>query len=234
MNETPMIETPMDWRERNAIYRENARHSTGPKTEEGKKRSSLNASRHGLTGQVLLFTPEDRRAFDAHCAGIVQHFEPIGAFELDLAQSIAEDRWRLKRARAMDNGMQALGHGEGPETEHPEVGEALDQAVTWARDARNLQLLSLYESRIQRNSERNLNELRRLQAERREKEKQALEEALLLAQLAALDKQPWDHAKDQPPCMKPNGFVFSNEQIERYLDRQERLAEARRYIKKAA
>ena len=31
----------------------NAQKSTGPRTEEGKQRASLNATRHGLTAQVL-------------------------------------------------------------------------------------------------------------------------------------------------------------------------------------
>jgi hypothetical protein len=38
------------------INRANSQHSTGPKTPEGKKRISLNALRHGLTGQVVVMT----------------------------------------------------------------------------------------------------------------------------------------------------------------------------------
>ena len=39
--------------------RANAQHSTGPKTAEGKKRSSLNAIRHGLNSQAVLLPYED-------------------------------------------------------------------------------------------------------------------------------------------------------------------------------
>jgi hypothetical protein len=43
---------------------ENATLSTGPRTPEGKKRSSLNAVRHGLTGQIVVHTREDQKAFN--------------------------------------------------------------------------------------------------------------------------------------------------------------------------
>ncbi len=39
--------------------RENATHSTGPKTEEGKKISSHNALKTGLTGRTVLLPTDD-------------------------------------------------------------------------------------------------------------------------------------------------------------------------------
>ena len=45
-----------------SINRENAQHSTGPKTEAGKQKSSLNALRHGLTGQTVVMPAEDLAA----------------------------------------------------------------------------------------------------------------------------------------------------------------------------
>ena len=81
----------------------NAKHSTGPKTEAGKHRTRLNAYRHGLTGQICLLTADEHEAFEQHCTGIRESLEPVGALEIDLAQSIAEDHWRLKRALEAKN-----------------------------------------------------------------------------------------------------------------------------------
>ena len=49
----------MNTASRVAINRANARYSIGPKTESGKKVSSLNALRHGLTGQIVVMPNED-------------------------------------------------------------------------------------------------------------------------------------------------------------------------------
>src|SRR5580698_9604622 len=68
----------------------NAQKSTGPRTEKGKHRTRLNAYRHGLTGQINLLTADEHEAFDQHCAGIRESLQPVGALELELAQSIAE------------------------------------------------------------------------------------------------------------------------------------------------
>jgi hypothetical protein len=87
----------------------NAQKSTGPETEKGKHRTGLNAYRHGLTGQICLLTADEHEAFDKHCTGIRESLEPVGALELELAQSVAEEHWRLKRARALETGIFALG-----------------------------------------------------------------------------------------------------------------------------
>src|SRR5579872_6668670 len=87
---------------------------------------ALNAWRHGLTGQILILTPADQAAYDQHCRGLHHAFAPEGAFETGLVQSIADDRWRLQRAAALDHNTAAIGVS-GPDklvTEHPEVGTA--------------------------------------------------------------------------------------------------------------
>ena len=63
---------------------------------------ALNAYRHGLTGQVLVLPPAEQAAYRKHCDRFHDSLAPRGALETDLVQSIADDRWRLKRAAAMD------------------------------------------------------------------------------------------------------------------------------------
>jgi len=51
----------------------------GPRTEEGKKRSSMNALRHGITGQVTTMTDEDRAAHDKLSSALMKDLAPEGA-----------------------------------------------------------------------------------------------------------------------------------------------------------
>ena len=64
-------------------------HSTGPRTPEGKQRSSLNALRHGLTGQTVVITPEDQKSHSEFCNGFFRLYQPEGALEHQLVQIIA-------------------------------------------------------------------------------------------------------------------------------------------------
>jgi hypothetical protein len=77
-----------------AANRLNAELSTGPKSPEGRKRSSMNALRHGLTGQVTTMTDEDRAAHEKFSKALIQDLAPKGAMETQFAQRIATDSWR--------------------------------------------------------------------------------------------------------------------------------------------
>jgi hypothetical protein len=208
----------------------NSQKSTGPRSVSGKQRTRLNAYRHGLTGQICIFTTEEQQAFDRHCTGIREALDPVGALELDIAQSIAEDRWRLKRARALESGIFALGQSaptDGAEIGQVQIDEALSQARTWLEEGKNLQLLTLYEQRIHRAVEKNTAELNALQTSRRALTQQALNEAHLLAQLAYMNGETYNPAGDFPPAVLNNGSDFSPAAINRQILRKRRLQEAR-------
>jgi hypothetical protein len=195
--------------------RRNAQRSTGPRTAEGKSNSSRNNLRHGLTGHISLLPTEDREAHDAYCYDLIESFNPDTPIERQLAHSIAEDFWRLNRAVAIETNIFALGH----QHERREVQLALADAKTFLAQANQFSLLTIYEQRINRNIQRNMKLLRELQAERKAQRSQALEEAKLLAQLNLMNGLPC-----QP---EQNGFVFSLAEINRAIDRDNRLNAAK-------
>lgn len=206
-----------------AANHRNAQLSTGPRTEEGKRTISQNARRHGVTGQVTTMTDEDRAAHDAFCVEILKDLAPEGAVETQLAQRIATDNWRLNRIAAIEDNFFALGlveHADEIETEHPQIHAALIAARTFQTGAKQLQLLSLYEQRLNRAVQKNLAMLHDLQARRKAERRQALEEAKKLYRVA--------ENKGLRPGPAPNGFVFSNEEIEAAIERDRRLARAER------
>jgi hypothetical protein len=124
-----------------------------------------------------------------------------------LTNSIAEDSWRLNRARAIENNMFALGHHH----ERREAQIALADAEAFLAQAVAFNLLSLYEQRINRNLQRNMRLLHDLQAERKAQRNHAMEEAKLPAQL--------DLMNDLPYQAEQNGFVFSPAEINRAIAR---------------
>ncbi len=135
--------------------------------------------------------------------------------ERQLANSVAEDSWRLNRARAIENNMFALGHDH----QHREAQLALADARTFQTQAAAFDRLTIYEQRINRNLQRNMKLLKDLQTERKAQHDHALEEAKLLAQLNLMNGLPY-----QP---EQNGFVFSHTEINRAIDRDNRLKAAR-------
>ena len=87
--------------------RRNAEKSTGPKTEQGKAWSRLNAMKHGiLASQAVIATiegKEERRIFEESVEGLTLYFEPVGCFEEMLVQQIAASFWRYRRLLQFEN-----------------------------------------------------------------------------------------------------------------------------------
>ena len=152
------------------------------------KQPSIEAFRRESTGQFYAMSYQDRVAYEKYCDDMVGDFKPQTHRERSLAVAIAEDTWRLSRARAIENNIFALGMsgviGERLQSNSPEVHAAACHAQVWLRDGKNLQMLALYESRIRRSVEKNEKQLRELQAERTAAYNQVLEEEKLLVRLA--------------------------------------------------
>ena len=85
--------------------RRNACNSTGPTTEEGKRRSRCNAVRHGLTAETVIGALEDAKDYQAFEAAIIADYDAQSAVERELVLRLASLLWRLRRATTMETGL---------------------------------------------------------------------------------------------------------------------------------
>ncbi len=77
--------------------RENAKKSTGPRTEEGKARVSLNALKHGLLARDAVLPEEDPAEFDRQLRDLEHDLRPRNSLEFELVRQIADAQWRMRR-----------------------------------------------------------------------------------------------------------------------------------------
>jgi hypothetical protein len=85
--------------------RRNARLSTGPVTEDGKKESRQNALRHGLTAETVIDALEDAEDYAAFEMAVTADYDAQSAVERELVLRLASLLWRLRRATAIESGL---------------------------------------------------------------------------------------------------------------------------------
>ena len=88
-----------------ATNRQNAKKSTGPKSEIGKLRSRRNAFRHGLTAESVITVLEDEAAYKKFENKIIADYTTETAIERALVVRLASLLWRLRRAVAIESGL---------------------------------------------------------------------------------------------------------------------------------
>jgi hypothetical protein len=207
--------------DRAAVNRENAKKSTGPRTEAGKQRSKLNALRHGLTGQTVVLPAEDHSAYQRHSRSFVDEYQPKGATEAQLVQSLIDTSWRMNRAATVETNLFTLGITEMEDrihANHPEAEAALAMALAFRENTTAFSQISIYGQRLARQFERTLAQLRQIQAERRKAEECQLDKAAKILKMHRDEHLPYEPAED--------GFVFSNAEIETFIRREERRQQA--------
>ncbi|MDO8589315.1 MAG: hypothetical protein Q7T82_20010 [Armatimonadota bacterium] len=83
----------------------------GPKTPEGKKRSSLNALKHGLTAKspqaIDALDKDSTVKFRTCLTRVLEWAQPRGAVEERLARQLARNLWTLARIRDRHRQIQA-------------------------------------------------------------------------------------------------------------------------------
>ena len=192
--------------------RENALHSTGP---EGKKRSSLNATRHGLTGQVVVMPYEDLQAYNAFVERYIKGLDPKNEPEKQLAFDMANTVWKLNRCTSIESGIYAMGHHDNAdhnEVDNPEVHAALTAATTYLEHSKELESLSRQENRLRSALQKSTKLYHDMQDRRREQESREIWQAIPIAKAHKMQDLPYDPAED--------GFVLSNTQIDQRINRE--------------
>jgi SEC-C motif len=140
-----------------AANRRNAESSTGPRTKEGKSRSSRNAITFGIYSAADFVLPEDNALYRLFCENFQKELAPEGSFELILAAEIVHAAWRLRRCSAIESNMVQTNLEPGETQLDPMVEPAFAHAQETVDRARG---------QSHRNLHRATAELRRLQTER--------------------------------------------------------------------
>ena len=188
--------------------RANSQHSTGPKTPEGKQRSSLNALRHGLTGQIVVMPTEDLEAYRSHLESFTDEYNPKGATEANLVQALADTSWRLNRVAALETNLLTLGIASdlSPITGAPQqIQDAMSIVAALESQSKALSNLSLHSQRLSRQFERTVAQLRDIQKTRQTQEKQDVDDLLDIMEMYESKGETYRPSDD--------GFVFSQTQI---------------------
>jgi len=133
----------------------------------------LVAARHGPMGHTMVMSPEDHQAYECQAQAFLAEYQPKGVAESQLVQFLIDDSWRCNRFAAIKA------------TLHSSAFDARDLKT---RDA--LVNINIHCQRLNRQFERTLCLLRKIQAERRRDEKRRL------ARAAKILKMP----TTQRPC----------------------------------
>ena len=87
--------------------RNNAKKSTGPRTEQGKTRVAKNALKHGLLARDTVLPGEDPAEFDSQLSALEADIQPANSLEFELVRQIADAQWRMRRLTRLETGFLA-------------------------------------------------------------------------------------------------------------------------------
>ena len=162
--------------QRNA-NRENAKKSTGPRTEEGKTRVATNALKHGLLARDAVLPSEDPADFDSQLSALEADIQPANSLESELVRQIADAQWRMRRLTRLETGFLAASLAATRrlmERLHPDSlqpgydGETLLLGSGMIDKTQTLVHLARYDGHLSRRFFRAIKQLRDLRRDERE------------------------------------------------------------------
>jgi hypothetical protein len=156
---------------RRAAARANGAKSHGPVTPEGKAKSALNSTTHGLTGTALALTTESKEKYEALLAAYRDEYCPQGPVENALVAQVASAEWLQRRALEMITALLDVTMDRMAKeitAEFQQIDNATRTALAFAKQADQstaLSLLHRYAARHARDYHRALDKLRQIQSE---------------------------------------------------------------------
>jgi hypothetical protein len=123
--------------------RQNAQHSTGPRTPEGKARSAANSLKDGFHSSRLVIPEEMRAEFDEFRSQLLKTTAPANVIEEQYYRRLLLHGWNLQR-----------------------IQDAETQALLDSEGLHRVEVLAKYRRDLERSYDRALKQLRELQAER--------------------------------------------------------------------
>ena len=173
--------------------RANGARSKGPKTPDGKRRSSSNALRHGLLANSVLVGAESRPQFDSLVASHLERFDPVDGVEFGMIEEMASSYWRMRRLWAIERRL--VDDTLARQDQNTDELDRLTAAFSALAATPELALLHRYETRLHRIYQRALDNLLTL----REPE---------------LPKEPSPISEQCPPVAQLPGSVTVREEVD--------------------
>ena len=202
-----------------AANRLNAQKSTGPRTPEGKAAASFNALKHGMDAASIVIPGEDPAAYDALAADYHRQFHPQSAVEHFHVETLIRSDWQKRRFQRVEAKLYRALLAEGATQEDLEIAILRDSPT-----AKLLHKVTAGIASFERAYFRALNDLRRVERERREEadaRPQAEPAVARLRQLASFREslKPRLPSEDSP-CFN----LDSPDPIDELMEDQEEIA----------
>ena len=83
----------------------NGAKGTGPKTEEGKRRSSMNALKYGIYAERLVPIGQDPQVYDEYRQRVWQQWDPQDALEEELTLQLIRYGWKIRFYEVLENSL---------------------------------------------------------------------------------------------------------------------------------
>ena len=193
--------------------RENAQKSTGPTSESGKARVSLNAVKTGLTARIMLLSAEDAPIYQKHLDRFFTKYSAANDDERDLVQTIADTEWRLRQIAPLEAGIYSTRRAQiAPLVAHIEDPVQREGALIseiYLAFKKDLTNIALQERRLSNQLDKAVSKLEALQKERKDARQREVSQAEKSIKAC--------EANNIEPDFEYFGFDFSIAEVQEFL-----------------